>query len=187
MAHWPSLGRWGRLVALCALAALAGPLASTTSARAQSAGPQAYTSTLSHARVSLAAGNHVVITMQATGDLPGLLTLTLDEDPATGSFTKGSWALAVSYAEYLPITGTAPSDDPDAQPLEYVNKGTLGGTLTGVTLQIDSNGQLVGLSGVQLSIVSGSLQFDGATGTGATQATGLADFDHTSGSLSLTF
>ena len=187
MANWPFAGRWSRLVALCALAAFAGPLASPVAARAQVVGTQVYTSSLSQAHVSMSPANQLVITMQATGDLPGLLTLPFDRDPATGVFTAGNWALVVSYAEYLPITGNAPTDDPDAQPLVYVNKGTLGGTFTGAALQADANGNVAGLTGIRLTVVSGSLQFDGVSGSGSATASALNDLQHTSGSLTLAF
>jgi hypothetical protein len=187
MANWPAALRWSRLVAICALAAFAGPLASTVAARGQVVGTQVYTSNLSHARVSASPTNHLVITMQATGELPGLLTLTFNQDPATGALTTGSWALVVSYAKYLPITQDAPTDDPDAQPLVYVNEGTLGGTFTGATLQIDVSGQVVGLGGARLTVVSGSLQFDGVSGNGSATASALNDVDQTSGSLTLAF
>ena len=156
-------------------------------AQAQTAGPQTYVSDLSHAQVSYPSATQVVITMQAVGALPGLLTLTLNHDAGSTAVTSATWALAVAYAQYSPLPAGTTSDDPDAQAMTLVNEGTLGGKLTGATLVVDSNGAVVGVSGAQLFIVSGSLQFDGAAGGGSMQATGFADFATSSGTLSLNF
>ncbi len=187
MTNWISVRRVPRTLAALAVLGLALAAAPRASAQTAATGPQTYASTLSHAQVSYPSATEVVITMQATGNLPGLLTLTLNHDAGSTDVTSATWALAVSYAQYSALPAGTTSDDPDAQPMTLVNEGTLGGKLTGATLVTDANGAIVGVSGAQLFIVSGSLQFDGAAGGGSMQATGFADFATSSGTLSLNF
>ena len=53
---------------------------------------------LAHARVS-SDNNDIIVVMDATGDLPGALTLKLNCDGA--NVTGGEWALVVAYTELL--------------------------------------------------------------------------------------
>ena len=187
MSNWIPSRRLSRVVAVLAVFGLAFVAAPGASAQTPATGPQTYSSNLTHAQVSYPSATQTVITMQATGDLPGLLTLTLNHDAGSTAVTTATWALAVAYAQYSALPAGTTTDDPDAQPMTLVNEGTLGGTLSGGTLVLDANGAVVGLSGAQLFIVSGSLQFDGAAGGGSMQATGFADFATSSGTLSLNF
>jgi hypothetical protein len=187
MSNSTMIDRLSRAAAVLAVFGLALVAAPRASAQTPANGPQTYFSALTHATVSNPTPTQTVITMQATGDLWGLLTITANHASGSMVVTSASWALAVDYAQYLPMTSDAPSDDPDAQPMVLINEGTLGGTVTGATLVTGAGGQITGLSGAQLFIVSGSLQFNGVAGGGSLQATGFADFATSSGTLSLNF
>jgi hypothetical protein len=57
-----------------------------------------YTGPLTRARLSQVSPERVVVSADSIGDLPGLLTLTLDVAP-DGQITAGQWALVVSYVQ----------------------------------------------------------------------------------------
>jgi hypothetical protein len=165
--------------------------------------------TLTGARVSDSAGR-LVIAMNARGDLRGLVTLTLSVGP-DGTITSGDWALVVSHLEDLNPDGTVAvvneeephehSEEPSDGPLEehhdessggehhefirFVNKGTLGGDITGGFVGTGADGAL--------ALVNVQLQLTGATLTFASTSSGTGSIDadlgsrSAQGSLRLTF
>jgi hypothetical protein len=140
--------------------------------------------TLDHARVDRLDDGHVVITMEARGDLKGLITLTL-EGEGDGSLWKGEWALVVAYIQDLNEDGTI-ADEPEEHPhseepgehhhgeegephrerVRFVRDGTLSGQVLGASLLFSENGSLTGIEDAQLKVSKGSLKFQGAHGTG---------------------
>src|ERR1700722_19409403 len=97
-------------IGLCALAC-----ASTASAQpiAPPAAPPAiaHQVTLTGARVSTLDDGRIIISMRATGDLPGLITLSLD--PASGGTYSGRWALVVGFLQDLNADGTVATTPPE--------------------------------------------------------------------------
>jgi hypothetical protein len=138
--------------------------------------------TLSVARVSVDANNRLVVSMEACGDLLGELTLMIDRN-SDNTIRGGDWALVVGHAEY---SGT-PDADGDQPGVKLVRRGTLWGSISGGTVLLNSDGGVASLDGLQLTLGSGSLEFDGATGSGSAQATDLQDTQTSRGSLILTF
>ena len=127
----------------------------------------------------------VVISLAATGELRGLITLILH--PSNGGYT-GEWAFTVAHADTTdPATGLDPEledaehhedsgADPEATPhkgfLQIIQRGTLQGAVSGASFAVDANGVLTDLS-ASLSIDRGGKEFDGATGSGAATLSGL--------------
>ena len=161
------MARIVKLVAVCAVlaavAAFAPGLVRTLTAQAV----EAHDSTLAGARVSTLAGGRTVMSMEVSGDLRGMLTLSLDVAP-DGTVTGGDWAVVVSYAEDLNPDGTVATevthDESESYPeyIRLVNKGTLGGSVIGGFLGSGSGGA-VSLTNVQLELLSGSLEYSGVT------------------------
>src|ERR1700752_578055 len=88
-------------------------------------GPHVHDMSVNGARVSDSSGQ-LVITLNARGDLRGLVTLTLSVGP-DGTITRGDWALVVPHLEDLNPDGTVatvneeePHEHPDepGEPLE---------------------------------------------------------------------
>ena len=116
----------------------------------------------------------VVVTSVATGELRGIVTLTMR--PATdGSFT-GEWAFTVSHAEHAdPETGIEPEPehetgepDPDHPHRDFytlVHQGALSGSISSAQVTVDYQGNLTDVS-ASLVIDQGSLEFEGKTGSG---------------------
>lgn len=129
-----------------------------------------HASTASSPRVDVLDGGRVVVNLALTGDLPGLLTLNLQQQ-SDGSVT-GEWALKVAYADHTdPATGEEPpieedEDHPHKDFMRLVNRGTLGGAVTAGSLSFGADGILGDLTAT-LTINQGSLEFEGATGTGS--------------------
>lgn len=137
---------------------------------------------LNVARVSIDANNRLVVSMDASGDLPGEITFMIDRN-ADNTIRGGDWALVVARAEY-----TGPTDEEGDQPgMVLVRRGTLWGSIASGTLVMDDDGKVVSLTGLQLTLASGSMEFDGANGSGSAQATDLQDTQTSSGSLVVTF
>ena len=142
---------------------------------------------LSTAQVSMLDGNRVVVLMDAKGDLPGSLTLTLERDSTGTTVIGGSWALIVSYVELTPL-GYPDADGGEAESERLVEIGTLSGTITDGALTLDQNGRVVSVDSVQLAINQGSVTYDGINeGTGSAQETNLQDVTSSTGTLILNF
>lgn len=136
---------------------------------------------LAHARVS-SEKNDIIVVMDATGDLPGALTLKLNCDGAR--VTGGEWALVVAYTELLFDQPTEDGDPGEA----LVQKGTLKGTITSAQITLGPTGSITGIDSLQLLVNGGSLTFESVTeGSGFVQSANLQDTHISSGSLNLNF
>jgi hypothetical protein len=176
-------------------------LASLTPAAAQTPAPATHLTTLTRARVSTLSEGRLVVSMEAQGDLPGLVTLTLNPDGA-GGYT-GQWAHVVAFLEDLNADGTsAPTEHaPDVHEMllhepvlheqhrEFtrpVRRGTISGAVVAATVRTDANGTITGVNFAQLTVAAGSLTFHGAAGTGFV-ATVVSDGVFAGNNLSLSF
>lgn len=132
--------------------------------RAQS--PVTHNITLDSATVSSDASGRTVVTMAVEGDLLGSLTLML-ERAADGS-TRGEWALVVVDRQdvEVPAPADAPPGDNDAVGQVFTPKGSLTGKVTGGAIAVKDDGTLASLTAIQLNLDHGSLEFDGASGSG---------------------
>ena len=165
----------------CAFVCLAMAACLAPRAWAQGLGPAGHDGMLTQARVSTLADGRLVVSMTAAGDLPGLMTLTLDPDGA-GRYT-GQWAHTVAFLQDLNADGTVSTeaDDHDGHELmlhepvlheqhhEYtraVRRGTLSGAVVAATVRKDDSGHITGVDFAQLTVTRGSLTFQGAAGTG---------------------
>ena len=183
-----------RLIARLLTLAVAA-LATTTATRGQAddtaSTPQIHDMTLRGARVSESAGR-VVVTLDARGDLRGLVTLTLTVSP-DGTVTRGDWALVASHIEDLNPDGSVAarteghdegdraepvdespdtpveehhdesSDAPHQEFIRFVNIGTLGGDVVGGFVGTGTDGGLA-LVNLQLRLTNATLTFASASG-----------------------
>ena len=94
-----------------------------------------------------ASAEGVSLNLNAAGDLPGMLTLSLKHEG--GKVTGGSWAMTV-----LP-------PDADANSAE---KGRLSGVVGAGSLTLDANGVVSAADGLQLSVQGGTGQYEGVSG-----------------------
>lgn len=109
-----------------------------------------YNNTVSGSQTAAAESGSIALNLNATGDLPGMLSLTLKHE--AGSVNGGTWTLTV-----LPPNADANSTE----------TGTLTGTFTSGTITLDANGIATAASSVQLTVQSGTGQFSTTTaGTG---------------------
>jgi hypothetical protein len=145
--------------------------------------PTIHTVTLKVARVSTDANHRLVVSMDAGGDLPGELTLMIDRNP-DNTIRGGDWALVVAHAEYSGVAGDGDGDQPG---MILVRRGTVWGSISAGNVVVNSDANVITLTGLQLNLTNGSLEFDGATGSGSAQATELQDTQLAQGSLVLTF
>lgn len=151
--------------------------------------------TLTNGQVSQIAPGKVVVTLEAKGDLRGLVTLTVNT--AGNEIVGGEWAFVVRYVEYLDQHGLPIAEgqeehvhnesEPHGERLRFIDKGTLAGTVRGGTFSRGADGAIVGVDSVLLSIESGSLTFEGAIGDGSSAAIGLHNVSAATGTLALTF
>lgn len=133
---------------LPALAAIALALAAcVAAARAATA----YNSTLTGSQTASAEADGIALRLNASGDLNGMLSLTLKHDG--GRVVGGTWALTV-----LP-------PDADAASAE---KGRLTGSVGGGTLTADANGVVTAASSVRLSVEGGTGEYAGVSAGGGT-------------------
>ena len=102
---------------------------------------------LAHARVS-AENNDIIVVMDATGDLPGALTLKLNCNGA--NVTGGEWALVVAYTELLPDQPTEDGDPGES----LVQKGTLKGTITGAQITLSADGPIAAIDSLHYSLTA---------------------------------
>ena len=128
---------------------------------------------LSAARVDSVAGGQVAVSFLSADDIRGLLSLTIEPNGATerGS-ARGEWVLVSRYHQDLTPEGQ-PDPDPEAsrheehEYFELHERGTMRGAITGGTLVYGADGQLTGIESLALSIDGGSMEFEGAKGTGS--------------------
>lgn len=131
-----------------------------------------YSNTVTGSQTASAESGSVAFNLNATGDLPGMLSITLKHEG--GNVNGGTWKLTV-----LPPNADATSNE----------TGTITGTFSGGTITLDANGVVTGASSVQLNVQSGTGQYEAVTsGSGTLGLT--ADAENStklSGPLALSF
>lgn len=159
---------------------------------AQSPPPVTSMSSLGAARADvLTGGRVVVVSMDANGDLPGMVTLTLNV--SGGAITGGSWVLVMSSRQPGVVGASAPADadhrDAEGGDEPASQVGTLGGSIAaGGSVRTDVDGRLVAVIGAQLVIDTATPNAPGIQGGyGQADASDLHDYSASHGSLSLTF
>ena len=152
-------------------------------------GPTAHNDSLGLASQYHDSQGRLVITMQANGDLPGVLTLVVETNP-DGTIRSGEWALNVSYTAPLhPDAAPNPSSsDPDSgQGEQLIQRGTLTGTIEGGSLVVNGDA-VTGVNGLLLQVGAGSIEFASVNaGSGQVDATSVADSTNSTGTASLSF
>jgi hypothetical protein len=108
--------------------------------------PSTYNNTVNGSQTAAAESGTIALNLNATGDLPGMLSLTLRHEG--GNVNGGTWTLTV-----LPPNADASSSE----------TGTLTGNFTSGTVTLDANGIATGASSVQLTVQSGTGQFGTVT------------------------
>jgi hypothetical protein len=101
-----------------------------------------YNNTVSGSQTAAAETGSIALNLNATGDLPGMLSIKLKHEGA--NVNGGTWTLTV-----LPPNADANSTE----------TGTLTGTFTSGTITLDANGIATAASSVQLTVQSGTGQF----------------------------
>lgn len=110
-----------------------------------------YSDTLSGSQTASAESGGITLNLNATGDLPGILILTLRHEG--GNVSGGTWTLTV-----LPPNADATSSE----------SGSMTGSFTGGTLSLDANGIITAANSVQLNVQSGTGQYAAVTGGSGT-------------------
>lgn len=105
-----------------------------------------YNDTVSGSQTASAESGTIAFNLNATGELPGMLSVKLQHE--AGTVNGGSWTLTV-----LPPNADATSTE----------SGTLTGSFSGGTLTLDSNGIATAASTIQLNVTSGTGQFASIT------------------------
>lgn len=98
-----------------------------------------------------AAAEGVSLNLNAAGDLPGMLTLSLKHEG--GRVTSGSWSLTV-----LPPGADATSAE----------RGRLSGVVSAGTLTLGANGIVSAAEGLRLDVQDGAGQYAGVSGGAGT-------------------
>ena len=98
-----------------------------------------------------AAAEGVSLNLNAAGDLPGMLTLSLKHEG--GRVTGGSWSMTV-----LPPNADATS----------VERGRLSGVVSAGALTLDANGIVSAAEGLRLDVQSGDGQYADVSGGAGT-------------------
>jgi len=177
---------WVRTCVLCALTTL---MIAAGTLRAAAQTQTTYTITLAIASQFQDDQGRNVVTMQATGDLPGVLTLVLATAP-DGTVTSGEFAFNSSYTAALnpdavPDYSLPDPDEPIGEKL--VQLGVLSGSVSGGFATL-AGSQVQALTSVQLVIESGTVQYAAVTsGTGSADGTAVNDPVNSTGSMTLTF
>jgi hypothetical protein len=128
----------------------------------------------------------VVVSLDAAGDLAGLVTMTL-RPGGNGSYV-GDWAFTVAHVDNTdPATGVEPDahghdhggeEPPQGEPeghhdfVRLVQRGALSGSISGALLSFDPQGNLAGVV-APLAIGRGSMEFSGVHGSGSATLSGL--------------
>ena len=105
-----------------------------------------YNNSVSGSQTAAAESGSIALNLNATGDLPGMLSITLKHEG--GNVNGGTWTL------------TALPPNADANSTE---SGTLTGTFTSGAITLDANGIATAASSVQLTVQSGTGQFSTIT------------------------
>ena len=168
--------RWAR-AAFCLVATVL-----IASALAYGQSPTTYNINLALAEQSQDDQGRQIVTMMASGDLPGLLTLVLSVAP-DGTVTGGEWSLVVSYVTIVNPNGQTEEEKGET----LVQKGVLSGTVLagGTTL---NNGAVSAIGYLQLDLSQGTVQYASVpNGSGSASATSTDDRTNSAGSATLTF
>jgi hypothetical protein len=143
-----------------------------------------YNLTLSHAEASVDESGRIVVTMMASGDLQGTVTVRLDRS-AEGAVT-GEWAFNVSYTEVMAVVPNGTGDEDPGEAL--VQKGVLKGSVKGGSIALNDDGSVRALSSLLLELKAGTLEYESVTaGDGLLNGTDVSNRDASNGSISLTF
>lgn len=110
-----------------------------------------YNNSVSGSQTASAESGTIALNLNATGDLPGMLNLTLRHE--AGNINGGTWTLTV-----LPANADATSSE----------SGRLTGTFSGGTITLDANGIATAASSLQLTVQSGTGQFEAVSGGSGT-------------------
>jgi hypothetical protein len=110
-----------------------------------------YNNNVTGSQTASAERGGIALNLNASGDLPGMLSLTLSHEG--GKVTGGTWTLSV-----LPPNADASSSE----------TGRLTGRLTGGTLTLDANGIVTAANSVQLTVQNGTEKYAAATGGNGT-------------------
>lgn len=105
-----------------------------------------YNDTLSGSQTASAESGGIALNLNASGDLPGILSLTLRHEG--GNVSGGTWTLTV-----LPPNADAASTE----------TGSLTGSLNSGTLTVDANGIVTAANAVQLTVQSGTGEYAAVT------------------------
>lgn len=105
-----------------------------------------YNNTVSGSQTASAESGSIAFNLNATGELPGMLSVKLQHEG--GTVNGGSWTLTV-----LPQNADATSTE----------SGTVTGSFTGGTLTLDANGIATAANSIQLNVTSGTGQFTSIT------------------------
>jgi hypothetical protein len=105
-----------------------------------------YNNTVSGSQTAAAETGSIALNLNAAGDLPGMLSVTLKHEG--GNVNGGTWTLTV-----LPPNADASSTE----------TGTLTGTFTSGTITLDSNGIATAISSVNVTVQSGTGQYSTIT------------------------
>lgn len=131
-----------------------------------------YNNTVNGSQTASAESGSVAFNLNATGDLPGMLSIALTHEG--GNVNGGNWKLTV-----LPPNADSTSNE----------TGTITGTFSGGTITLDANGIVTGASSVQLNVQSGTGQYQAVTSGSGTLGLS-ADAENStklSGPLALSF
>jgi hypothetical protein len=110
-----------------------------------------YHDTVTGSQTASAESGGIALNLNASGDLPGMLSVTLTREG--GNISGGTWTLSV-----LPPNADATSSE----------IGKLNGKLTGGTLTLDANGIVTAINSVQLTVQTGTEQYATVTGGNGT-------------------
>jgi hypothetical protein len=146
-------------------------VASTTFSGAQQPpAPTDHAVTLTRQSADALPDGTVVVTSVATGDLKGMVTLTLR--PAGDGTFAGEWAFTVAHVDHAdPATGVEPVPEEGHEGhqhhdfVTFVRRGALSGAVASAQVTFDAEGLPTTLT-APLAIGQGSLEFEGKTGSG---------------------
>jgi hypothetical protein len=154
-----------------------------------------YHISLRDAQVARPTNGQVVVTMRASGDLPGVLTMQLELDSTRQYIVGGEWTLVVSYIQDLPANEPNAAvrfknneEHEDSGGEILVQKGVVKGAISSGTVTLNTGGAVVSINSLQLNISGGTVSYDGVTeGNGTAQAAYLQDLTNSVGTLDLSF
>lgn len=155
------------------------------SMRSAAAPTAAHNGTLGGARVSSVPDGRIVVSMDVSGDFKGLVSIWVERGGSGSTITGGDWSLVHAYSQAVEA---GPGESPgNSEGEAFVNKGTLGGNITGGSITFNADGSVASLSGLQLNLTSGSLDYQGVTGDGTAQVSNVSDQPNSSGTITLNF